>query len=104
MARNIEPKWSTKWEKALANIDNKEIRERMNRFHEEAMSCAAVRLAFGSPLLIVMIIVATPFVAIRFGIHSVKQLFTASPKYTISHIPLVDTQMIENEAALLATA
>lgn len=101
-SRETEPKWFTKWENALANIRDREVQERMKDFHERAMTAIAKRLVFGSPLLIALLILSVPLVALQLGWNNLKQILAKAPTLTLSHV--VDTRLIENEAAAAAPA
>lgn len=106
MGNDFGPKWSTKWEAALEKVRNEEVRDRMKQFHEDAMTLTAKRIVLGSPALIAVLALAFPLVVLYLvlqrSMHSLKQVFVTAPKFTLSRI--LDTQMIENEAAALAVA
>lgn len=102
VGRDLKSKWSTKWETALANISSKKVQDDLKNFHEKSMALTATHFVFGSPVLISLLAVALLYLVLDRGIHNLKQIFYTAPKFTLSHI--LDTRMIENEAAAQAAA
>jgi hypothetical protein len=94
--------WSVKWDRALKNVREDEVRERMASFHERAMQCAARRVVFGSPLLIVVSGFGVAVLLLREGWKNLAQIFAVAPALTFSHV--FDPRIIESEAAATAVA
>lgn len=94
--------WSVKWDRALKNIRADQVREEMASFHERAMQCAAKRVVFGSPLLIVLSGFGIAVLLLREGWKNLARIFAAAPAFTFSHV--FDPRIIESEAAATAVA
>ena len=94
--------WSEDWEKALNRIKNDDVRRQLEGFHGRAMLLVVNRLVQGSPLLIVLAICSIPILTLRMGWLNLKAVIAKAPSFTVSHV--VDTRMIENEAAATAVA
>jgi hypothetical protein len=94
--------WSENWEKAVESQCNDGVRKKLTEFHERSMLLVAHRLVLGSPLLIALVIGSVPVLLLRMGWLNLKAVLERAPQFTVSH--LVDTRMIENEAADAAVA
>lgn len=98
---NFEPEWSTKWDAALTRVDP-DVRDYLNVFHARAMARATNHLVFGSPVLLLLVACTIILLGIKQGWHNLRELFARAPETTLSHV--VDTRIIENEAAAYAAA
>jgi hypothetical protein len=94
--------WSVKWDKALKNIADDEVRKELASFHERAMECAAKRVVFGSPLLIILSGFGIAVLLLREGWRNLARIFAAAPTFTFSRV--FDPRIIESEAAATAVA
>ncbi len=94
--------WSVKWDKALKNIGDDEVRNELATFHERAMECAAKRVVFGSPLLIILSGFGIAVLLLREGWRNLARIFAAAPTFTFSRV--FDPRIIESEAAATAVA
>lgn len=97
-----ESKWTEDWRRSLERIQDNQVRIALERFHDRAMTCAAKRLIFGSPVLMGLVLCSLPILMVRMGWQNVKQILSEAPIFTLSR--LVDTRIIENQAAAAAAA
>jgi hypothetical protein len=98
--RNPET-WSDNWLNALKRV-TPDVRNKLEELHDHAMNTVATRLLFGSPVLLALVIFSLPILALRLGWLNLKQILMKAPIFTVSHV--VDTRMIENQAAAAAPA
>jgi hypothetical protein len=94
--------WSEAWGMALENVHSDEVRKKLEEFHANAMQAIFNRLILGSPLLLGLVICSIPILMLRMGWQNLKVILLKAPSFTVSHV--VDTRMIENEAAGSAVA
>lgn len=92
--------WTTRWEQALANIKDEQVKADLREFHSRAVICAGWRLILGSPVLLVVFLFAVLSLAVQTGLHNMTKIFTEATTATLSHA--VDTRFMENEAAATA--
>jgi hypothetical protein len=97
LASPPKTEWSEKWARALEGLPTDEARKKMIAFHARAMDLVMYRLIFGSPLLLGLVVAAVPVVVLRMGWQNLK--VTAQKASTATFSRVVDTRMIENEAA-----
>ena len=97
-----ESKWTEDWDTALQGVRDIQVRSTLEKFHSRTMECAAHRLIFGSPVLLSLAICSLPVLLVRMGLQNLKQILMKAPIFTVSHI--VDTRIIENQAAAAAPA
>ncbi|MHB8500023.1 MAG: hypothetical protein ACYDCG_02095 [Candidatus Acidiferrales bacterium] len=100
--KNSESKWTEDWHLSLEKVRDDEVRATLEQFHERAMTCVAERVIFGSPALISLVVCSVPFLMARLGWLNLKQIRIKAPFFTLSHV--LDTRIIENEAAAAAVA
>jgi hypothetical protein len=89
--------WTTKWERALANINDEEVRKSLNAFHDRTAALVATRLVFGSPILVAFLLCAILLMTIQKGLHSFRQMFSEAASNAVSQI--MDPRLLEEEAA-----
>ncbi len=94
--------WSEDWQSALERTRNDDTRKQLEEFHARAMQLVANRLIFGSPFLLILVGLSVPLLMLRMGWQNVKAILEKAPFFTVSHV--VDTRIIENEAAAAALA
>lgn len=94
--------WSEDWQSALEKIRIEGTRKQLEEFHTAAMQLVASRLIFGSPFLLMLVGLSVPLLMLRMGWLNVKAILKKAPFFTVSHV--VDTRIIENEAAAAALA
>jgi hypothetical protein len=94
--------WSEDWQRALEKIPSTDVRGRLESFHGRSIQLLVNRLVAGSPFLLAMVICALPAFVLRMGWLNLKTIFRKATLSTVSHI--VNTRMIENEAAAEAVA
>jgi len=92
--------WSGDWKRALEKLSDKQTREKMEAFHGRSMQLVIERLVLGSPLLLALVLLTVPLIALRVGWLNVKTMLSRASLVAVPH--LVDTRMIENEAAAAA--
>jgi hypothetical protein len=97
-----ESQWTEEWRKSLERVKDDNVRTTLEQFHERAMTCVAERVIFGSPALISLVLCSIPFLMARLGWLNLKQIRIKAPFFTLSHV--LDTRIIENEAAAAAAA
>ncbi len=102
MGNTKELVWTTKWEKALANISDKKVRASLTAFHEKTAALVATRIVFGSPVLILVLLCAMLTVVVHRGLQSLRQLLNEAASNTVSQI--VDARLLEEEAVKAAVA
>jgi hypothetical protein len=100
--KSTESTWFEDWENALKKIQDEQVRVRLKEFHDLAMVCAANRLIFGSPVLLILVLCSIPVLILRMGWLNLKSILKKAPLFTVSHV--IDTRMIENQAAAAAIA
>ena len=100
--KSTESTWFEDWESALKKIQDNGVRLRLNEFHDLAMVCAANRLIFGSPVLLLLVVCSVPVLILRMGWLNLKLILEKAPLFTVSHV--IGTRMIENQAAAAAVA
>jgi hypothetical protein len=79
-----ESTWNDSWTRALANIGNNQVRERMEAFHNRSMNAAAKHLISGSLVLCVALGIAAAIIALTGAALSVRQLMKAAAKEILS--------------------
>lgn len=94
--------WSENWQSSLKRLSNEAVRTRLEEFHAQAMQVVANRLIMGSPTLLLLVVLSIPLLMLRMGWLNLKAILRKAPTFTVSHV--VDTQMLENEAAATAIA
>jgi hypothetical protein len=94
--------WTTKWQKALADIKDEKVRISLTSFHERTATLVATRLVFGSPVLILLLLCAMLTVVVHKGLQSIRQLLDEAASSTISQV--VDARLLEEEAVKAAAA
>jgi hypothetical protein len=100
--KTTESKWTEEWRNALQGIRDNKVKSTLEKFHDRTMECAAYRLIFGSPVLLSLAICSIPVLIVRMGLQNLHQILSKAPIFTVSHI--VDTRIIENQAAAAALA
>ena len=101
-AQTPKDSWSENWQKALEKLGNDDTRKKLTAFHDRAMLLVVDRLVLGSPVLLALVICSVPLLILRMGWLNLKAILKNAPLFTVSHV--VDTRMIENEAAAAAIA
>jgi hypothetical protein len=108
--------WTTKWEKAVTNIKNDEVRKDMQEFHSRAVLSVGKRLVLGSPVLLAVFVFGGLAIVLHTGIRRVTKF---SSKVTVAAVAsvlrrisgeatiatmdrVIDLRLIENEAAATA--
>ena len=94
--------WFEDWQLALKRLANDDARNRLEAFHSRAMQLMVGRLVAGSPILLGLVVCSVPILILRMGWLNLKTILTKAPMFTVSHV--VDTRMLENEAAAAAIA
>lgn len=94
--------WTTKWGKALTDIKDENVRASLSSFHDKTASLVARRLVFGSPVLVLLLLIAMITMVVRKGLQSLGQLLSEAASDTISQI--VDARLLEEEAVKAAVA
>lgn len=89
--------WYSKWEPALKNLKRDDVRDKLLEFHARSNNLAIDHLVFGSPVLLVLVIVAMSLDLISSGWHSVKESCRRAATTSISTI--VDPRILDEEAA-----
>ncbi len=100
-----EVNWSEQWERAIKKIQDEKVRCTLETFHNRAMRSAAKRLIFGSPVLLLLIVCSLPIIAVQTGwqnLSNVRLVLRKASIITVWHV--IDTRMIENQAAAAAAA
>lgn len=100
--KTSESKWTEEWRNSLQKVRDTQVRIALEQFHDRTMMCAANRLIFGSPVLISLVVCSLPVLMVKMGWQNLKPIFARAPIFTLSHI--VDTRIIENQAAAAAAA
>jgi hypothetical protein len=57
--------WNDSWAKSVQRLHSEEVKKRMNRFHDDAMKITIKHIVSGSPVLLVVIIVAVGWLVLR---------------------------------------
>ena len=110
--------WTTKWEKALSNIKNEEVKKSLEEFHSRTGLCVGKRLILGSPILLAIFVFGGLAITIHTGIRRLGQISSKatvaavagvlsriSGEATIATVDrVIDFRLIENEAAATAMA
>jgi hypothetical protein len=110
--------WTTKWEKALGNIKDEEVKKALDGFHSRAVLCVGRRLVLGSPVLLTIFVFGGLAITVHTGVRRLGQISSKatvaaitrvlsriSGEATISTVDrVVDFRLIENEAAATAMA
>jgi len=96
--RPVEPKydWTTKWEQALASIQDNEVRDKLKEFHAQVGLMVAERIVLGSPILIAFLIVCLVADLCRQGWKSAQAAFSQAVVEAASRA--VDPRVLEEEA------
>jgi hypothetical protein len=102
MRREKDLTWTTKWEKALANIEDEEVRTSLSSFHDKTTVLVTTRLVFGSPVLITFLLCAVLTMVIHKGLHGLAQIVDDAASSAVSRI--VDSRLLEEEAVKSAAA
>ncbi len=97
-----ESKWTEEWRKSLERIRDDGVQKALVQFHDRAMMCVANRLILGSPVLLSLALCSIPVLMVQMGWQNLKQILNKAPIFTLSHV--VDTRIIENQAAAAALA
>lgn len=97
-----ESKWTEDWRQSLEKVSDDKVRSTLEKYHERAMISVAQRVIFGSPALISLVLCSIPVLMARLGWLNLKQIRIKAPFFTLSHV--LDTRIIENEAAAAAIA
>jgi hypothetical protein len=94
--------WSQDWQLALKRLPSDDARNRLEAFHSRAMQLMVGRLVAGSPALLGLVVGSVPILILRMGWLNLKTILNRAPMFTVSHV--VDTRILENEAAAAAIA
>jgi len=89
--------WSSKWDTALSNVSDAEVRDRLIAFHAQSFSLVFDRLVLGSPVLLILTIGAGATMLLQSGWHNVKRVCNQAAMNAVSRI--VDPGLLEEEAA-----
>jgi hypothetical protein len=102
MGRANDLTWTTRWEKALANIKDEKVRSSLSSFHDRTAILVATRLVFGSPVLIIFLLCAIFTMMVHKGLRSLNQILNEATSSAVSQI--VDARLLEEEALKAAAA
>jgi hypothetical protein len=97
IGQSPELTWHVKWNKALSQIQDPEVRAYMESAHQWALTTVVKHLTTGSPILFTMLLGVALGAAAEYGITSLRQLLKNAGLKSVNFI--VDTAMIEEHAA-----
>jgi hypothetical protein len=102
MKREYDLTWTTKWEKALANVKNHDTREGLISLRDKTMILAVKTLVWGSPMLMLLAFCVVLTMMIRSGLRGLGQIGDVAASSAVARI--VDSRMLEDEAGRAAVA
>jgi len=89
--------WSEKWNKAVKDIKDEEVRKDLTEFHNRVCALALQRLLTGSPILLALVFLAIVLGLCHAGLKSLKS--TVSKAVTETTSKVIDARLLEEEAA-----
>jgi hypothetical protein len=92
-----ERTWHAKWNKALSQVEDPEVRQHLEAARQGALTAMAKHLTTGSPILLTMLVGVAIGTAAAYGITSLRQLLKNAGFKSLDFI--FDTAMIEENAA-----
>jgi len=96
----LDDRWSAKWEVALGRIRDLKVRDDLCGFHSRASELVAARIVYGSPALLLLLIVLFTTIIVRRGLQNLKHALTDAVAAGASLA--VDQRLLEDKAAKLA--
>jgi hypothetical protein len=102
MKREYDLTWTTKWEKALANVKNHDTREGLISLRDKTMILAVTTRVWGSPMLMLLAFCVVLTMMIRSGLRGLGQIGDVAASSAVARI--VDSRMLEDEAGRAAVA
>jgi hypothetical protein len=91
--------WTKRWTDALASLDE-QTRSDLLRFHDRLTTLIIKRLIFGSPFLIVLLLLSVIMLLCKAGITSLHDALKESARGAVASV--VDTRLLEEDAAKTA--
>lgn len=92
--------WSEKWRKSLNRIQDEQVRNDLNEFHNRVCSLVLRRIVTSSPILLVVVVLGIITSLCQVGLKSLKDTFRKVVKDTTSRV--IDAELLEEEAAKAA--
>jgi len=92
--------WTEKWNRAIATVNDEQVRENLVKFHERSIMLVSERLVLGSPVLLLVLFVGLLIGLFNLGWKSAKAAFNRAIAETTSR--LIDFERLEEEAARAA--
>lgn len=92
--------WSVRWERALANLKDEEVKKDLQQFHTRAMNLVTARLVLGNPFLLGILVITVLAALISQGFRNVADILAIASSDAVAR--LVDPRLLEEEAARCA--
>lgn len=94
--------WNEKWNQAIANVKNDDVRSKLLDFHNRSISFVIERLVIGSPLLIAALVIGIVTMLVHSGLRNLKLVCEMAAIRAVSYV--VDPNLLQEEAAAHSVA
>lgn len=94
--------WHDKWQHALDQIDNEDVKQRLIELHLRSLQLALNRLVLGSPVFMLLVAAAIVGLILRDGWQNIMRMWEKAAGFAVSRV--INTKWLEEDAAACAAA
>lgn len=92
--------WNKKWNSALKSISDEQVQKDLIGFHIRASELVLKRIVFGSPLLMLVVLLCLIVILVKAGFVSLHSAIQKAMTETTARV--IDPRLLEEEAARMA--